>query len=314
MGNFAGDTRRGRRRIRQRMVRPLAEDGGTPEDVAEWLHSIALGQYATVFANNGLFGTTLAGVSNDRLKEIGIKSLGHRKKLIASLHCTQPSDGVSSDRQQRPQQRSPDKFAPTHFQPPPPPPAAPRERFGYSETYEDHQANNLVVEDGTLGRHYMTSSGNAQSLQFAGKAGVTRRAPEDRPPIPTTFVAAHEKVQSNFERFDWDNSGELDRFEMEAMAAARNRAAAEARRNANVVEDGSLERKYMTSSGNAQSLQFAGKAAVTSRAPEDRPPIPTTFVAAHEKVQTEFERFDGDGNGELDRFEMEAMAASRARK
>merc|ERR1712166_686632 len=283
MGNFAGDTRRGRRRIRQRMVRPLAEDGGTPEDVAEWLHSIALGQYATVFANNGLFGTTLAGVSNERLKEIGINSLGHRKKLIASLHCTQPSGGVSSDRQQRPQQRSPDKFAPTHFQPPPPPPPAARERFGYSETYEDHQKNNLVVEDGSLERHYMTSSGNAQSLQFAGKAAVTSRALEDRPAIPTTFVAAHEKVQTEFERFDGDGNGELDRFEMEAMAASRARKAADARRNANVVQDGSLERKYMTSSGNAQSLQFAGKAAVTSRAPEDRPAIPTTFVAAHEK-------------------------------
>merc|ERR1712195_282104 len=127
----------------------------------------------------------------------------------------------------------------------------------------------LVVEDGSLERKYMTTSGNAQSLQFAGKEGVTRCAPEDRPPIPTTFVAAHEKKQTDFERFDDDGNGQLDRFEMEAMAASHERAAAEARRKALVVEDGSLERKYMTTSGNAQSLQFAGKAQTTRRAPED---------------------------------------------
>ena len=67
---------------------------------------------------------------------------------------------------------------------------------------------------------------------------------------------------------DDDGNGQLDRFEMEAMATSRDRAAAEARRKALVVEDGSLERKYMTSSGNAQSLQFVGKnAAPVPRAP-----------------------------------------------
>merc|ERR1712166_1070280 len=218
----------------------------TAKDVVEWLHSIGHGQYAGVFVDQGIFGAALTGVTADGLRSAGVQSLGHRKHIIRSLDSL---NGAAEPCAQSPQQS-----------------ATP---FGYNETYEDRKAaKSLVVEDGTETRRFMTTSGNAQSLQFAGKAETTRHAPEDRPPIPTTFVAAHEKKQTDFERFDDDGNGQLDRFEMEAMAASKERAAAEARRKALVVEDGSLERKYMTTSGNAQSLQFVGKnAAPVPRAP-----------------------------------------------
>merc|ERR1712166_1540835 len=92
------------------------------------------------------------------------------------------------------------------------------------------------------------------------------------------YVAAGGK-QSDFDRFDWDGSGSLDRDELEAMAAAKQRAAAEMHR-IDTDGDGSISR--------------------------------AEFVAAGGK-QSDFDRFDYDGSGMLDRDELEAMAAAKQR-
>ncbi len=65
-------------------------------DVGEWLDELGLGQYAKTFAENDIDGETLAGLTSDDLKELGVVSLGHRKKLlaaIATLPDAEPSEG-----------------------------------------------------------------------------------------------------------------------------------------------------------------------------------------------------------------------------
>ena len=61
------------------------------------------------------------------------------------------------------------------------------------------------------------------------------------------FVAAGGK-QSDFDRFDWDGSGSLDRDELEAMAAAKQRAAAEMHR-IDTDGDGSISRAEFAAAG-----------------------------------------------------------------
>ena len=91
------------------------------------------------------------------------------------------------------------------------------------------------------------------------------------------FVAADGK-QSDFDRFDWDGSGSLDRDELEAMAAAKQRAAAEMHR-VDSDGDGSISR--------AEFVAVGGK-------------------------QSDFDRFDWEG-WPLDMDELEAMAAAKQR-
>ena len=50
-----------------------------------WLERLELGQYAKVMADNDVDLDILRHLSDDDLKELGL-SLGHRRKLLASLH------------------------------------------------------------------------------------------------------------------------------------------------------------------------------------------------------------------------------------
>ncbi len=60
-------------------------------DVETWLSDLGLGQYAEAFGANDIDGETLASLDGDDLKELGVNSLGHRKKLLAAIE--QLSDG-----------------------------------------------------------------------------------------------------------------------------------------------------------------------------------------------------------------------------
>jgi len=53
-------------------------------DVAEWLAQIGLAQYAPSFAANDIDAETLPSLTAEDLKELGVASLGHRKKLLAA--------------------------------------------------------------------------------------------------------------------------------------------------------------------------------------------------------------------------------------
>ncbi|CAB3790133.1 adenylate/guanylate cyclase domain-containing protein [Paraburkholderia caffeinilytica] len=54
-------------------------------DIDQWLHALGLEQYAPAFARNDIDFTMLAQLDDADLKELGILSLGHRKRLLASI-------------------------------------------------------------------------------------------------------------------------------------------------------------------------------------------------------------------------------------
>ena len=54
-------------------------------DVRAWLEDHGLGQYAEAFASNDVDAEVLRTLTADDLKELGVASLGHRKKLLAAV-------------------------------------------------------------------------------------------------------------------------------------------------------------------------------------------------------------------------------------
>jgi len=54
-------------------------------DVEAWLNDLGLGQYGEAFGANDIDGETLPSLDGDDLKELGVASLGHRKKLLAAI-------------------------------------------------------------------------------------------------------------------------------------------------------------------------------------------------------------------------------------
>jgi class 3 adenylate cyclase len=54
-------------------------------DIDGWLRGIGLAQYGELFRANDIDGTLLHQLTGDDLKEIGVASLGHRKKLLEAI-------------------------------------------------------------------------------------------------------------------------------------------------------------------------------------------------------------------------------------
>jgi class 3 adenylate cyclase len=54
-------------------------------DIDGWLRGIGLAQYAEIFRANDIDGEVLRRVTNDDLKDIGVVSFGHRKKLLEAI-------------------------------------------------------------------------------------------------------------------------------------------------------------------------------------------------------------------------------------
>src|SRR5258706_15427142 len=77
------------------------------KDIAEWLTSIGLGEYAQRFAENRIDASVLRDLTNQDLEKIGIP-LGHRKKMlraIAELGGGAPQPATGPKRQDTPQRR-----------------------------------------------------------------------------------------------------------------------------------------------------------------------------------------------------------------
>ena len=54
-------------------------------DIDGWLRGIGLPQYAEMFRANDIDGELLGRLTNDDLKDIGVASFGHRKKLLEAI-------------------------------------------------------------------------------------------------------------------------------------------------------------------------------------------------------------------------------------
>ncbi len=54
-------------------------------EIADWLRRLGLDQYESVFRDNDVDTETLLSLTADDLRELGVTSLGHRKKLLSAI-------------------------------------------------------------------------------------------------------------------------------------------------------------------------------------------------------------------------------------
>src|SRR5689334_8054409 len=67
-------------------------------DVVEWLYGLGLEQYAPAFRDNDVDGEVLPRLTAEDLRELGVASVGHRRRLldaVAALGGGQPAAGAS---------------------------------------------------------------------------------------------------------------------------------------------------------------------------------------------------------------------------
>ncbi len=60
-------------------------------DVARWLESLGLRQYAEAFKANDIDEALLGDLTDDDLEKLGVASLGHRKKLLKAIAALAPA-------------------------------------------------------------------------------------------------------------------------------------------------------------------------------------------------------------------------------
>ena len=54
-------------------------------DIEAWLRGLGLEQYAQLFRDNDIDGEILCGMTAEDLKELGISSFGHRRRLLNAI-------------------------------------------------------------------------------------------------------------------------------------------------------------------------------------------------------------------------------------
>ena len=54
-------------------------------DVAQWLRNLSLDEYEALFRENHIDGSVLSALTTEDLKELGIASVGHRRKLLYAI-------------------------------------------------------------------------------------------------------------------------------------------------------------------------------------------------------------------------------------
>jgi hypothetical protein len=66
-------------------------------DVAEWLRALGLERYEATFRENDVDAELLPGLTGDDVKEIGITSLGHRRRLLEAIAALRLKDTPAGD-------------------------------------------------------------------------------------------------------------------------------------------------------------------------------------------------------------------------
>jgi class 3 adenylate cyclase len=62
-------------------------------DIGAWLRGLGLGQYEQAFRDNDIDAALLLTLTADDLRELGVISLGHRKRLLAAIAALVPPVG-----------------------------------------------------------------------------------------------------------------------------------------------------------------------------------------------------------------------------
>jgi SAM domain (Sterile alpha motif) len=60
-------------------------------DVAEWLRGLGLDQYLPAFRANDIDGEVLRRLTAEDLRELGVASIGHRRRLLDAIATLGPS-------------------------------------------------------------------------------------------------------------------------------------------------------------------------------------------------------------------------------
>src|SRR4029077_2741203 len=69
----------------QGSLRPHRDSGGAAmQQIADWLNTLGLGQYAQPFAENDIDPSVLRDLTDHDLEKIGV-SLGHRRKILRAI-------------------------------------------------------------------------------------------------------------------------------------------------------------------------------------------------------------------------------------
>ncbi len=81
------------------------------QDIGQWLSDLGLSQYEAAFHDNDIDAAVLSGLTIEDLRDLGVTSIGHRRKLldaIAGLNETEPPtseatlpDPVTGDAERR---------------------------------------------------------------------------------------------------------------------------------------------------------------------------------------------------------------------
>src|SRR4026209_953427 len=66
-------------------MKPENQGAASIQQVTNWLEKLGLGQYAERFAENDIDFAVLAKLNDADLKELGVTSLGHRKRLSEAI-------------------------------------------------------------------------------------------------------------------------------------------------------------------------------------------------------------------------------------
>jgi class 3 adenylate cyclase len=61
-------------------------------DVAEWLRGLGLEQYAPAFRDNDIDGEVLRRLTSEDLRELGVASIGHRRRLLDAIAAFRPTE------------------------------------------------------------------------------------------------------------------------------------------------------------------------------------------------------------------------------
>ena len=71
---------------------------GAVLNIAAWLRDLGLERYAEAFEANDIDTAVLHSLNADDLKELGVTSLGHRKRLLEAIAALIPQTSTYPDR------------------------------------------------------------------------------------------------------------------------------------------------------------------------------------------------------------------------
>jgi len=71
-------------------------------DIVDWLRRLGLDQYERAFRDNDVDAETLPSLTADDLRELGVTSLGHRRKLLSAIATLSPKPDREVSGERRP--------------------------------------------------------------------------------------------------------------------------------------------------------------------------------------------------------------------